>query len=415
MRGNRSALDLGEFVATVASSAIRVGNRAYTAVFVTLFVAGIGNSFVFAVLPPLGREMGLSEAKIGLIVSISAFVFMLAAPWWGHRSEHWGRRRVILLGLSGYGILTILFAVAIQLRLNGAIAIWTAFVALVVLRAVFSLCIAGIFPASQAYLADITTTETRTAAMGFYGMAMGSGMIAGPAVAAAFSGINLLAPFYAVAALSVLAGWCMLAWVTEPERHTHEDVDISAPANLRAWLPHFLVSTVVMASMSAIQQSSGFYFQDKFTLDAAHTARLVGLALTVSAIASVFSQMWVVRRLGWQPSRLLRTGVPVSAVGISILVFGHTYPLLVIGLTIFGLGQGMTMPGNIAALSMTARSHEQGRAAGLNTSALGLGFVIGPTMGSLLFTIHPLAPYSTCLVLFLLMIVHVRVNLRHVK
>lgn len=379
--------------------------RAKSAIAFTLFTAGVGNSFVFAVMPPIGREMGLQEVQIGSIITVSAFVFMISAPLWGARSEVLGRRKVILFGLSAYGITTALFALVIQLELAGVIPLMIAFGALLALRSIFTACISGIFPCSQAYIADITTLEERTAGMALVGVSIGLGMIAGPGIAALFGSINLVMPFYAVAALSVVAGfWARKNIVEVPQSH-HDQHHNPENGNILTFLPFLVISVLVMANLSSIQQASGFYFQDLYHLDAAGTVKRIGPALMASAFASVASQLFFVRRLGWPPSRLLKTGAPLTAVGVAMLLSTESYPLLVLAMGIFGLGQGLIMPGNVAALSMKAGSHEQGRAAGMNTSAQGLGFVIGPMIGSAFYRIDPLLPYAISLVLTMLLII----------
>ncbi|MBW2185800.1 MAG: hypothetical protein JRG71_05180 [Deltaproteobacteria bacterium] len=59
---------------------------------------GVGQSMTFALLAPLGREVGFVEIQIGLIISCSALVFTLTSPVWGSNSDHWGRELVLTLG-----------------------------------------------------------------------------------------------------------------------------------------------------------------------------------------------------------------------------------------------------------------------------------------------------------------------------
>jgi len=210
-----------------------------------------------------------------------------------------------------------------------------------------------------------------------------------------------------VALLSVGAGIFTFRVVKEPDRHTHFDSEGTTSNGFRTFLPFLIVSTLLMCNLSAVQQASGFYFQDKFGLDAATTAQRVGLALMASALASVLAQLIIVRRLGWPPRRLLKTGAPIAFLGIFVLFMGTEYWMLVAAMGCFGLGQGLMMPGNTAALSLVAGHHEQGRAAGVNTSAQGFGFVLGPMIGSSLYTVHPSLPYATCLGLLAVLTVFV--------
>ena len=49
--------------------------KAKTALLFGVLIAGIGNSFVFAILPPIGREMGFAELQIGSIITVSCLLF----------------------------------------------------------------------------------------------------------------------------------------------------------------------------------------------------------------------------------------------------------------------------------------------------------------------------------------------------
>ena len=50
---------------------------------VGLLTTAVGQSFIFAILPPLGREVDLSVLQINAIIAASALVFSLASPYWG--------------------------------------------------------------------------------------------------------------------------------------------------------------------------------------------------------------------------------------------------------------------------------------------------------------------------------------------
>lgn len=382
--------------------------KAKAALLLGILVAGVGNSFVFAILPPIGREMGFSELQVGSLITASALFFMLSAPIWGAVSESWGRRPVILTALVIYCLTTILFAIIVHMRLSDAIPMLTAYGLLIGLRICFAVGICGIFPASQAYMADITTLEQRTAGMSLIGIAMGVGMISGPGLAAAFSGFGLTLPFYAVAALSIPAGLMVLAYIVELPRETHAEHEALDSIDFRALFPLFVISTLIMTTLSCLQVASGFYFQDKFNLDAAETARAVGIGLMASGAASVTAQIVLVQRMGLRPKTLLRWGVPCALTGVFILQTADQYGLLVFGMVIFGLGMGQIMPGTIASISIKAGIHQQGRVAGLNTSAQGLGYIIGPLLGAHFYTVNPILPYQICFGLLFILLLNVR-------
>ncbi len=370
--------------------------KAKFAIFITLFTAGVGNSFVFAILPPLGREIGLKEIQIGSIIAASATLFMLTAPVWGRKSETWGRKPVILFAMSAYCITTLMFATVVHLSLNATLSAMTAFGLLMFFRCAFTAGISGMFPSSQAYMADITTPAERTSGMALVGMSTGLGMIAGPGLAAVFAEFGMVIPFYVAAGLSVFAGVCVWAFIVEiPREKPHHDAPHESMFT-RELLPFFFVSTMLMTMLSCMQQATGFYLQDTFDLSMAETTRKVGIALMASALSSVSSQLVFVQRLKWLPKTLMRTGSPLIVLGVIGFVSTETFAVMVASMGCFGLGFGMMMPGNISSLSMAVAGHQQGRAAGINTSAQGLGFIMGPLLGSGLYQIHAYLPYGVC-------------------
>ncbi|WP_163364928.1 MFS transporter, partial [Escherichia coli] len=54
-------------------------------------VSAVSQSSIFAVLPPLARDIGLSDVQTGSIASIAAFCFVAFAPFLGSLSERRGR------------------------------------------------------------------------------------------------------------------------------------------------------------------------------------------------------------------------------------------------------------------------------------------------------------------------------------
>jgi MFS family permease len=67
---------------------------------VALACLGMGQSLLLSILPPLSRELGMQEWKVGAIFALSAGLWVVASPFWGRRSDRIGRKPVILIGLG---------------------------------------------------------------------------------------------------------------------------------------------------------------------------------------------------------------------------------------------------------------------------------------------------------------------------
>lgn len=177
----------------------------------SILATGIGQSMTFTLLAPLGREVGLREIQVGLIITCAAPAFTLSSPFWGRCSDRWGRKPILLIGLFGYAGGYILFAsvffFGIKGTLSGALFYLLAIAARVSMAALMSAA-----PSSAtAYMSDTTTAEQRVRGMGQLGAARTLGAILGPAACGLPAIFGLLAPLYIAGGISGLVSACPAA------------------------------------------------------------------------------------------------------------------------------------------------------------------------------------------------------------
>ena len=145
---------------TVATGSLagteRLDRQSLSLLFFGLFATAIGQAFVFAILPPLGRSVGLDEVRITAIISTSALIFTLVAPFWGRVSDQIGRKPVILIGLMGYCIGSLSFAVLFSLAGDGAVTGLTLFIIALITRSLQAATMSATSPGCTAYAADHT-------------------------------------------------------------------------------------------------------------------------------------------------------------------------------------------------------------------------------------------------------------------
>lgn len=113
--------------------------------------------------------------------SLMQFIF---SPIWGSASDKFGRKPILLIGLSGFAIMLFCFGLATQL--------WMLFVARTLSGILSSACL----PSAMAYIADTTSEEERGGGMGMMGAAMGLGVIVGPAIGGLLGRFHFGAPFF---------------------------------------------------------------------------------------------------------------------------------------------------------------------------------------------------------------------------
>ena len=155
--------------------------------FGCMLVIGAGNSMLFSLLPPLMRRLELNDSGIGWIFSLSAMLWVFAAPYWGRVSDRTGRKPMIAFGLGAYAVSMGLFALTAIIGLLGWIEGAVLFFALMLTRAIFGAFGSSASPAAQAYIADNTTAENRTEELAALTAAFALGQALGPAFCAALA------------------------------------------------------------------------------------------------------------------------------------------------------------------------------------------------------------------------------------
>ncbi|WP_216323143.1 MFS transporter [Deinococcus aestuarii] len=373
---------------TAASHAPR--GKPQLILFLTIFVAMLGLSVLFPIVAPLGRQLGLSETQVGWFSTVYSLAQFLFAPIWGSRSERVGRKPVLILGLVGFSLSFGLFGLFATLGARGVLTGGVLFALLVAARLVGGLLSSATLPTAQAMMADLSSEKDRAAALGLIGAAFGLGVVFGPAIGALLSGFGLTVPIFFSAGLGLVTA--LAAFLTLPETR-RAGQGTSPKGDRRALLRQpgiglFLaVSALYTLASVGMEQTIGFYVQDTLRLDPAQTARTVGTMLAVFGFVAAAVQGGAIRPLSRKiaPGPLITLGLVIMGAGMFLLPLTSTFWTITAALAVIGAGSAILGPSLSAALSLSVGQGRQGAVAGLNSSALALGRMTGPLLGTGLY------------------------------
>lgn len=353
-------------------------------IFITLFLDVMGLGLIIPVLPKLvesfvGSE-GAASQYYGYMVAVYAAMQFLFAPILGSLSDKYGRRPVILISLAGAGIDYLLLAFAPSLS-------W-----LFIGRVIAGLTAANITSVT-AYIADISTPENRAQNFGMVGMAFGLGFIAGPLLGGLLGDIGLRLPFLVVAGitlLNTLYGFFVLPESLASENRREFSWQRANPIGSLASLGRY----PIVQGMAAVTVLSGLaqnvlysiwvlYVGHRFGWDAGD----VGLSLAVVGLSSALVQGGltgrIVKKIGEQ--RAVTFGLGLS--GIANVLYGLAnqgwmmYVIPFVGSLGFIAG-----PSSQSIIAKSVKPNEQGATQGALTSILSLTGVIGPIVGTSVFS-----------------------------
>ena len=351
--------------------------RALTFIFCTAALDILALGMMIPVLPRLildfqGGDAATASETIGVFMTVWGLAQFFCSPLLGSLSDRYGRRPVILISCLGLGLDYAFMALAPSLG-------W-----LFVGRVISGITSATLGTAF-AYIADVTTPETRAKSFGLIGGAFGLGFVIGPAVGGLLGSLDPRLPFWCSAAACVVNaafGWFVLPESLPPERRMAFSWRRANPVGSLKLLSRH----VELWGLAAAGFLGNFAHQVLPAVFVIYTGYrygwgpgMVGLTLAMVGIASAIAQGLLVGRIiGWLGERwTLIGGMSAGCLGMLIYGLAPTGYLFWIGVPIMGLW-GLASPASQSLMSRRVGPGEQGQLQGANTSLQSIANIAGP-------------------------------------
>ncbi|MFL0413900.1 MFS transporter [uncultured Sphingomonas sp.] len=356
---------------------MRFDHRAVPIAVLAMLIDSIGFGIVLPVLPSLIVELGgvslAQGARIGgYLLAVYAVTHFFAGPVIGSLSDRFGRRRVLLISLTCFGIDYGLMAFAPTLA-------W-----LFLGRAIAGIAGATYGPAN-AVIADVTPPERRGQAFGLLGAAFGGGFILGPAIGGLLVEFGTRAPFVAAAALALVNAGVILFLMPEtlpPERRRPFDwrranaVGAFAPLFRAGGAAALLAGALVWQIAHMVYPSTWAFFGE---IALGWDAKAIGWSLAASGLSMMVAQIFLIgraiRRFGEERTVLigLAAGMIVFAGYVFARAEWQIYLLIALGAL-----TGLVGPSINAILSARVDASNQGALQGGMASIASIAAIVGP-------------------------------------
>jgi len=353
-----------------------------------VLVALIGFGLYIPLLPFYAEHYQATPFVVGLVMAMFSFAQFISAPFWGNLSDRFGRRPILMIGMAGSMISYIWLAYADTL--------WMLFAA----RALSGL-MAGNIAAAFAYMADITTRETRAKGMGMIGAAFGLGFIAGSAIGGILAGsdpanADFQTPALVAAALSATAFTLTMFILKEslsedvrkemagkkrPTRMEQFRTILAQPSTVRIVGVIFL-STFVFAGL---ESTFAMWSRRQFGWGPEQNGYLFAFIGIISAIIQGGLIGRMAKAMG--EKTLIIQGAAALALGVFLIPFSDTLLVLVIAMMIAGYGYSIITPALNSLISLQASESDQGSTLGVARSASTLARIAGPAWAGMLFSV----------------------------
>ncbi len=388
-------------------------------VLLTLFIDLVGFSIIFPLYPGMleyyfgqaesgilhdvlhsigfNPTQSLSEGNLtavlfgGFLGSIYALLQFFSAPFWGSLSDRVGRRRILLLTMSGTALSYLLWI------FSGS------FECLLLSRLIGGM-MAGNLSVATAAVADLTPRSKRSGGMALVGIAFGVGFLFGPALGSIgyqwnpaaegswLSNLPGINPFSGAAIIAFVLSILNLVWAFYrlPETRPVQEASNQKSSPRTPWKRLFTIFSlpggpqrfthlayfIFMLSFSGLEFSLTFLAAERFQYT---PTQMIYIFLTIGLLLLI-SQGILVRRLVHKTGEraMMWAGIIITVLGYWMLSIAHTQLLFYTSLTLISFGFGAFSPCITALVSLYAETHEQGGRIGTFRSIGSLARALGP-------------------------------------
>lgn len=364
---------------------------------INMFIAVGSFGIIIPILPTYLLSIGQGGTAAGLMISIFAGAQLIMSPIAGKWTDRFGRRIMIISGLSGLALSMFVFYFSDSIGV------------LYFSRVIGGVGAALLIPAIFAYVADITTMDQRAKGNSYISAAMSLGIVIGPGIGGFLADFGLKMPLL-ISALVGVAAVAFSAFMLEESMDTKIEFsnekskpmvkEIAQSFSKPYFIP--LVITLVMSfGLMAYESVLGLFVDNVFGATPKDIAVLVTSTGIISVIIQLFAVDWIVRKFG--EAVVLNIFLALAALGFLLSIFVPSY-IMFFGVTmIIFLSTSILRPVLTTLISKLA-GNEQGFAMGMNNAYMSIGSVLGPLLAGRLFDVNILYPFILGLIVLVITI-----------
>lgn len=366
-----------------------------TILMLAVFTVSVGYAVVLPFLPhlierllgPGGGRTDISRST-GLLTALYMIAIFLFAPAWGRLSDRYGRRLILLIGLAGFGAITLTFSFVESM---------TAVYADRFLSGVFA---AAVTPVALATIGDLAPNEqARVRRLTFISLSGTSGFLIGPILGVAItrgasdagslpSAAGAMAlPLVATGVLALLVAIAVAVAVPVTKRgDAAPPIEPHSDGRSRRWLvPKLLMlAFIVSAGVGVFEVGLGLLGKQELGLTPYQIALMfTGCSLVMFAVQAMVFSPWIKpETTRWMIAPLLG----VLATGLFMVPRATGFTLILTAVGMVAASAGILSPVLTYWVSSKA-GHGQGSALGKLTAASSVGAAAGSAAGGLLFDV----------------------------
>ena len=371
-----------------------------------LMVVSLGYGIFYPILPFYIESMGASGTELGLLNASYAVMRLIFGPIWGSISDRIGRKRILMVGILGFGITMVWFGLATQL--------WMLFAA----RILAGILSSATAPTTMAYIGDNGPEGELGKGLGRLSAAGGIGAILGPLLGGLVASNSLSTPFFIAAGLAGVSLVMALIFLPESKPVQREESEKKKRIiDLREWGKAIFSRVGKLFTLTFVSTSGLYIFSNAFGLFGLERfgfgTEEVGVVYMVLGFVSMLSMGLLIgpttKFLGEEKTIIY--GFLTAAASLGLMLLANGFITILLFTTILAVAISLQ---STALISLTSKhaTTEQGITMGLSNSFVSLGRIVGPIAGGVLLDVNINLPFvgaaGFLLIAFFLSLIWVR-------
>lgn len=356
-------------------------------------VVVLGFGIIMPFLPVYAQILGASTGlEIGLLSSAFLLTRTFLATFTGSASDRFGRKKIIIIGLLLYTVVSILFGLS------------QSWFELLLYRGVQGVASAMVWTPATALVADLTPPGSRGTAMGLYNSISMGGWVIGPAIG---GGIQWYArnvmmmpltesfriPFYFSSLTSLIAILLVAFLVKMPADYkpfkrpltkiSLKGVDKRFKSTIYAM---FLLLFSYGFATSFIEPLLVYFVQHEYGLSADEVTSSMAVIFSVSGILMLAIQIYAGRLADrFSKKKIIAIPTGLAQVLTMLMPFSGSVTNIGIVMTARSATYGITSPAYVALQQDLLPSNIRGALTGVFDTFFGIGSFIGPILGFMMY------------------------------
>ncbi len=339
---------------------------------VGVVMTGLG--IIWPLVPVYAVQLGAGGLQVGIIIASFNLARTLSNPLAGRLSDRWGRKPFIVAGLLLYGLVSVLYVMAIRVE------------TLILVRFLHGFTSVLVGPVAMALAADIAPQHRLGRYMGTLNMAVMLGLGVGPVLGGIIRDLfGMAAAFYTMGGLALLTFLGVTAFLPGSDRSATA-VSPQPASAFKSLLSHRVVQGIfLLRFFVAAGQGSVYAFLPLLALGMQLSSSQVGIILGVNIFLIALLQRVcgdLADRLN--PAHMIITGTIISGLAVAGMPFVDGF-VLILGLNVLmGIGNGITMPAGFVITGQLGKAMGMGAVMGITDAGWSLGMIVSPILSGVI-------------------------------